>query len=60
MDIDLEDILGSVFGGGFSSSKKSQGPSRGSDIKTTMSLKFEEAAFGVKKEINITNEVFIG
>ena len=54
MDIDLEDILGSVFGGGFSSSKKSQGPSRGSDIKTTMSLKFEEAAFGVKKEINIT------
>lgn len=54
MDIDLEDILGSVFGGGFSSSKKSQGPSRGLDIKTTMSLKFEEAAFGVKKEINIT------
>ena len=54
IDIDLEDILGSVFGGGFSSSKKSQGPTRGSDIKTTMSIKFEEAAFGVKKEINIT------
>ena len=54
IDIDLEDILGSVFGGGFSSSKKSQGPTRGADIKTTMSIKFEEAAFGVKKEINIT------
>lgn len=54
MDIDLEDILGSVFGGGFSSAKKAQGPSRGADIKTTLSLKFEEAAFGVKKEINIT------
>ena len=54
MDIDLEDILGSVFGGGFSSSKKTQGPSRGADIKTTLSLKFEEAAFGVKKEINVT------
>ena len=54
MDIDLEDILGSVFGGGFSSSKKTQGPSRGADIKTTLSLKFEEAAFGVKKEIIVT------
>ncbi len=54
IDIDLEDILGSVFGGGFSSSKKSQGPSRGADIKTTLSIKFEEAAFGVKKEINVT------
>ena len=50
IDFDLEDILGSVFGGGFgSSSKKSQGPTRGADIRTNMSLKFEEAAFGVKK-----------
>ena len=55
VDFDLEDILGSVFGGGFgSSSKKSQGPTRGADIRTNMSLKFEEAAFGVKKEISIT------
>ena len=55
IDFDLEDILGSVFGGGFgSSSKKSQGPTRGADIRTNMSLKFEEAAFGVKKEISIT------
>ncbi len=54
MDFDLEDILGSVFGGGFGSAKKSQGPSRGSDIKTTVNLKFEEAAFGVKKEINVS------
>ncbi len=54
MDIDLEDILGSVFGGGFGSSKKSQGPVRGADIRSNISLKFEEAAFGVKKEINVT------
>lgn len=54
MDIDLEDILGSVFGGGFGSSKKSQGPARGADIRSNISLKFEEAAFGVKKEINVT------
>ncbi len=54
MDIDLEDILGSVFGGGFGSSKKAQGPVRGADIRSNISLKFEEAAFGVKKEINVT------
>ena len=54
MDIDLEDIIGSVFGGGFGSSKKSQGPTKGADIKSTVTLKFEEAAFGVKKEINVT------
>ena len=54
IDIDLEDILGSVFGGGFGSSKKSQGPVRGADLRATVTLKFEEAAFGVKKEINVT------
>ena len=54
MDIDLEDILGSVFGGGFSSSRKSSGPTKGADIRTTLNLKFEEAAFGVRKEINVT------
>ena len=42
MDIDLEDILGSVFGGGFSSSRKSSGPTKGADIRTTLNLKFEE------------------
>ena len=54
MDIDLEDILGSVFGGGFSSSRKSSGPTKGADIRITLNLKFEEAAFGVRKEINVT------
>lgn len=54
MDIDLEDILGSVFGGGFSSSRKSSGPTKGADIRTTLNLKFEEAAFGVKKEVSVT------
>ena len=47
MDIDLEDILGSVFGGGFSSTRKSSCPTKGADIRTTLNLKFEEAAFGV-------------
>ena len=57
IDFDLEDILGSVFGGGFgSSTKRSQGPTKGADLKATVSLKFEEAAFGIKKEINVTRQ----
>lgn len=55
MGIDLEDILGSVFGGGFGgSNRKAQGPVRGADLRTTLNLKFEEAAFGAKKTINVT------
>ncbi|MEG1705173.1 MAG: molecular chaperone DnaJ [Clostridia bacterium] len=57
MDIDLEDILGSVFGsgfGGFSSSSKAERPSKGADLRYNMNLTFEEAIFGVSKEINVT------
>lgn len=55
-DIDLEDILGSMFGGGFSSGFKhtKNGPIKGSDLRYNMRLTFEEAVFGVKKEISIT------
>lgn len=52
MDIDLEDILGSMFGGGFSSSKARKGPKKGADLKYNLSITFEEAAFGVRKEIS--------
>ena len=54
MDIDLEDILGSVFGGGFggfNTSKKADRPSRGADIRINMTISFEEAVFGCEKEI---------
>lgn len=56
IDIDLEDILGSVFGGGFSgfNSSKKNGPVKGADIRYNMKITFEEAAFGVKKDINIS------
>lgn len=58
IDIDLDDILGSVFGGGFGgfggSSRKNNGPTKGADLRYNMTIKFEEAAFGTKKEINIT------
>jgi len=57
MDIDLEDILGSVFGsgfGGFSSSSKAERPSKGADLRYNMHLTFEEAVFGVNKDVNVT------
>lgn len=54
IDIDLDDILGSVFGGGFSSSAKKNGPTKGADLRYNMNVTFQEAAFGVKKEINIS------
>lgn len=56
IDIDLEDILGSVFGGGFSGfgGTKKSGPSKGADLRYNMSITFEEAAFGTTKEITIT------
>ncbi|MBR6613601.1 MAG: molecular chaperone DnaJ [Clostridia bacterium] len=55
-DIDLEDIIGSMFGGGFGGYKQAakNGPVKGSDIRYNMKLTFEEAVFGVKKEISIT------
>lgn len=57
-DIDLEDILGSVFGGGFGGfggSKKSA-VTKGADLRYNMKLTFEEAVFGTNKEVNITRD----
>ena len=64
-DIDLEDILGDLFGGGFrgfsgfgGSSKTSSRPSKGEDIRVVLNLTFEEAAFGCEKDVklNLTSE----
>lgn len=49
---DLGDLFGSFFGGGGSSSARHNAPVRGDDIIYRMTLTFEEAAFGVKKEIS--------
>lgn len=48
------DIFESFFGGGGSSSRRRNGPVRGNDIEYTVTLTFEEAVFGVEKEISIT------
>lgn len=50
-DVDLGDIFSSFFGGGSSSSARRNGPVRGEDVNVRVTLSFEEAVFGVKKEI---------
>lgn len=55
---DIFDMFGSAFGGfGGSSRRRSNGPRKGSDIQKTMTIDFEEAAFGVKKQIKLTKNV---
>ena len=47
------DIFSDIFGGGFggSSSARRNAPMRGDDVGATVNITFEEAAFGVKKDI---------
>ena len=46
------DIFESFFGGG-GSGRRRNGPQRGTDLEYTVSLTFEEAVFGVEREISI-------
>ena len=47
---DISDIFSNIFGGG--SSRRQNGPVRGEDIRYRLTLSFEEAVFGCKKEIS--------
>lgn len=52
----FEDIINEMFGGGGfggfrSSGGRRNGPQKGADVRVDMELTFEEAAFGVSKEI---------
>ncbi|WP_290771181.1 molecular chaperone DnaJ [Anaerofustis sp.] len=48
------DIFGSMFGGGFSSGASRQNVrQKGRDLRVNLSLSFEEAVFGCKKEIKL-------
>ena len=47
------DIFETFFGGGGSSSRRRNGPVKGNDVEYTLNLTFEEAVFGVEKEITI-------
>ena len=56
---DFDDILGQMFGGGFSGFGGGQtrnGPIPGDDLRFNLTISFEEAAFGVEKEITIPRE----
>ncbi len=59
IDFDFSDIFGDLFGfGGFgrSSSRARNAPRRGADLQYRLDLTFEEAVFGVNKEIEITRD----
>ena len=53
---DFGDIFSSFFGGGFgggtSSGRRANAMTRGDDIGIRLTISFEEAAFGVKKEVS--------
>ncbi|MDR3120390.1 MAG: molecular chaperone DnaJ [Clostridiales bacterium] len=56
VDFDLGDIFDSFFGGGFggrSSGRARNAPQKGPDLRYNVELAFEEAAFGVEKEIHL-------
>ena len=56
VEFDLGDIFGSIFGGGSSrgSSRSRNAPRKGERIAAGVTITFEEAAFGVEKEVSIS------
>ena len=50
-DVDLGDIFGSFFGGG-SRQRRNNGPQKGEDIELNVTVDFEEAVFGCKKNVS--------
>jgi molecular chaperone DnaJ len=54
-DIDLDDIVSSIFGGG-RSSRRPSGPAKGADLRYNLEITYVEAYQGVKKQITINRE----
>lgn len=53
--MDFSDIFGDLFGGMFGGGRRANnGPMKGSNIRTSVHITFEEACFGVEKEIELT------
>ncbi len=51
---DFGDVFSSFFGGGFGGGgRRSNGPRKGEDIETFVTISFEEAAFGCEKELSL-------
>ena len=54
---DFTDIFGDIFGdffGGGRRSSRSNGPMKGANLRTSVRITFEEAVFGVEKELELT------
>ena len=51
---DIGDIFGSFFGGGFggSSARRANAPTRGEDVSVRVTIGFEDAVFGTKKDVS--------
>lgn len=47
------DIFGDIFGFGGGSGKSSNAPRKGDNLRASLNIKFEEAAFGVKKDVTV-------
>ena len=57
-DIDLGDLFGSFFGGGFGGGgfggqQRANAPQKGESLRASMTVTFEEAAFGCEKELDL-------
>ena len=48
------DIFGDFFGGGRRGARGNSGPMKGANIRTSVRITFEEAVFGVEKELELT------
>lgn len=57
-DIDIDDIVSSIFGGGKRRTSRAShtGPSKGADLRHDIEISFEESFLGVRKQINISRE----
>lgn len=54
--VDAEELFEAFFGGG-GRRRKPRGPRRGSDLQMHVTLSFEEAVFGTKKDLNLRYQV---
>ncbi len=54
---DVGDLFSSFFGGGFSEERSSNrtGPRRGGDVRISLTISLEEAAFGCAKEVSVSH-----
>ncbi|HWQ74921.1 MAG TPA: DnaJ C-terminal domain-containing protein [Syntrophomonas sp.] len=54
---DFENLFGNIFGGGgFGGAQRRAGPRKGYDLQASITITFEEAAFGTKKQIRLNEK----